>query len=155
MKIRRYTDSDFKTVSFLFYDTIHTVNVNDYTPKQLSAWAPNPNCLTRRRNDLLNQNTLVAEIEDTIVGFGSINQSGCFDLLFVHKEYQRRGIATALCNELEHGFSVIQTFASLTAKPFFEQRGYHVIKAQEAERSGIKLKNYEMRKINFKQTTAE
>ena len=83
-----------------------------------------------------------------IVGFGSIDKSGCLDLLFVHKDYQKQGIATALCNELEKGFPVIYTFASVTAKPFFESRGYVVVKEQEAERSGIRLKNFEMKKKN-------
>ena len=41
----------------------------------------------------------------------------------------------------------IKTYASITAKPFFESRGYAVVKEQEVERSGVKLKNYEMLKI--------
>ena len=73
---------------------------------------------------------------------------GYLDLLFVHKDYQKQGISTALCNELEKGFSVINTFASITAKPFFENRGYSVVKAQEIERFGVKLKNFEMQKKN-------
>ena len=74
------------------------------------------------------------------------SKSGCLDLLFTHKDYQRQGIATALCNELEKGFSVINTFASVTAKAFFEKRGYAVIKSQQVERFGIKLKNFIMQK---------
>ena len=148
MYIRKYTDFDCETVSRLFYQTVHTINANDYTPQQLSAWADGPDRLLSRRKDLLTQNTLVAEINGNIVGFGSIDQTGCLDLLFVHKDYQHTGIATALCNELENGFSDIKTFASVTAKPFFEKRGYTVIKEQEVERLGIKLKNFEMKKIN-------
>lgn len=65
-------------------------------------------------------------------------------MLFVHKDFQRCGIAAALCGELEYGFSVVKVYASVTAKPFFEKRGYAVVTEQEAERFGIKLKNYEM-----------
>ena len=54
-------------------------------------------------------------------------------------------IATAICNELE---AVVQedivTQASLTAKAFFEKRGYVVMKAQEVVREGISLTNYIM-----------
>ena len=74
-----------------------------------------------------------------------MDKSGCLDLLYVHKDFQRQGIATALCDELEKGFTVIKTYASVTAKPFFEKRGYKTIKEQEVERLGIKLKNFEMR----------
>ena len=103
---------------------------------------------TIRRDYLLKQYTLIAEINDEIVGFGSIDKLGYLDLLFVHKDYQKQGIATALCNELEKGFSVINTFASITAKPFFESRGYVVVSEWEAERFGVKLKNFEMQKEN-------
>lgn len=144
MKIREYKDEDCTAVSKLFYETVHTVNAKDYTAEQLSAWAQNADGLKQRREDLLKQHTLIAEIDGVIVGFGSIDNSGCLDFLFVHKDYQRRGVATALCDELEKGFNVIKTFASITAKPFFESRGYKVIKAQEVERFGVKLQNYEM-----------
>ena len=148
MNIRLYKESDFKAISELFYDTVHSVNAKDYTEKQLSAWAKNRDSLKSRRDVLPKQYTLIAESDGIIVGFGSIDNSGCLDLLFVHKDFQGQGVATALCDELEKGFPVIKTYASITAKPFFETRGYVVIKAQEVERFGVKLKNFEMIKKN-------
>ena len=38
MKIRKYVSSDCKRLSELFYDTVHTINVKDYTKKQLEVW---------------------------------------------------------------------------------------------------------------------
>ena len=145
MKIREYADADFEAVARIFYDTIHAVNAKDYSREQLFAWANNVDSLKRRREDLLSQFTLIAETEGETVGFGSMDKSGCLDLLYVHKDFHRQGIATALCDELEKGFTVIKTYASVTAKPFFEKRGYKTIKEQEVERLGIKLKNFEMR----------
>lgn len=147
LKLRNYLNSDCESVAKLFYETVHTVNSAHYTNEQLSAWAVSADSLKSRRYDLLNQRTLVAEICGEIVGFGSIDKSGELDLLFVHCDYQRQGIAAALCGELEKGFSVIKTYASVTAKPFFESRGYVTVKAQEVERGGIKLKNYLMQKV--------
>ena len=148
MKIREYKADDCKAVSLLFYETVHAVNAKDYSAEQLSAWADNPDSLKSRYDDLLIQHTLIAEIGGAIVGFGSIDKEGCLDLLFVHKDFQNRGVATALCNGLEKGFPSVKTFASVTAKPFFEGRGYAVVKEREAERFGVKLKNFEMRKYN-------
>ncbi len=147
MLLRKYKDSDCEAVSRLFYDTVHTVNANDYSVSQLSVWAKNYESLKARHCDLLEQNTLIAELEGIIVGFGSIDKFGCLDLLFVHKDYQNQGVATYLCNELENGFTSIKTFASITARQFFEKRGYSVIKTQCVERLGVKLKNFEMIKI--------
>lgn len=149
MTIRRYKDEDCGELAKLFYETVHTVNAEDYTRDQLFVWAEDCEKLKVRRNDLLTQNTFIAEQNGIIVGFGSIDASGYLDLLFVHKDFQRQGIATALCAELEKGFSVIKTYASVTAKPFFANRGYSVIKSREVVRSGIKLKNFEMIKSNF------
>ena len=68
------------------------------------------------------------------------------DRLYVHKDYQRQGVATALCNELERGFDRITTHASITAKPFFLHRGYKVVREQQVVRNGISLTNYVMEK---------
>ncbi|MGI6154978.1 MAG: GNAT family N-acetyltransferase [Enterococcus lemanii] len=63
----------------------------------------------------------MATINDKVVGFDDINQTGYLDCLFVHKDYKRQGIATALCNQLERFIqSNIMTDASITAKSFFE-----------------------------------
>ena len=146
MIIRPYKHEDCNTLSKLFYETVHSVNAKDYTQEQLCAWANNADSLKSRSNDLLAQNTLIAETNGVIVGFGSIDKTGYLDLLFVHKDYLNKGIATALCDELEKGHPVIKTYASITAKPFFEKRGYFVIDEQEVERLSVKLKNYEMQK---------
>ena len=58
------------------------------------------------------------------------------------------GVATAICNELEGSVKgkAITTHVSITAKPFFQQRGYRVVKKQEVIRLGIALTNYVMEK---------
>lgn len=84
-----------------------------------------------------------------IVGFGDMDKTGYLDRLYVHKDYQRKGIASKICDELEKPFHPsYTTHASITAKPFFEQRGYTVVKEQQVERGGILLKNFVMRKDN-------
>ena len=40
----------------------------------------------------------------------------------------------------------IITHASITARPFFEKRGYRVVKEQQVNRQGILLINYVMEK---------
>ena len=81
-----------------------------------------------------------------LVGFGDMDQHGYLERLFVHKDYQRKGIATAICDRLEGiiGEGKIITHASITAKPFFEKRGYRVVKQQQVQRQGISLINYIM-----------
>lgn len=83
----------------------------------------------------------------SLVGFGDIDKTGYLDRLFVHADYQRKGIATAICNQLEQAVQGnITTDASITAKPFFEKRGYRVIREQQVERQGVALTNFVMEK---------
>ncbi len=145
MLIRPYTPADCLEITQLFYDTVHTVNARDYTKVQLNAWAgPKPD-LEKWNRSLLSHYSLVAVKDGRIVGFGDIDDSGYLDRLFVHKDYQKMGVASALCDRLEaHVSGPITTHASITARPFFEARGYRVIREQQVERAGTRLTNFVM-----------
>jgi len=145
MELRRYQPSDCKEVTELFYNTIHIVNAKDYTKEQLDAWATGQVDLEKWNQSLQEHYSIVAVDNEIIVGFGDIDKDGYLDRLFVHADYQEKGIATAICNQLEQVVEgKITTHASVTAKPFFEKRGYEVIKKQEVERQEIFLTNFVM-----------
>lgn len=145
MLIRPYQPADCRELANLFYNTVHTVNAQDYTPQQLAAWATGQVNLAEWNQSLLEHFSLVALDGDIITGFGDIAKCGYLDRLFVHQDYQRQGIASALCDRLEQSASgEILTHASITARPFFAQRGYQVIQTQQVERCGVMLENYVM-----------
>ncbi len=148
MLIREYQSSDCKELTELFYNTVHKVNAKDYTKEQLDAWATDQRDLEKWNRSLQKHHSVVMINNETIVGFGDIDQTGYLDRLFVHADYQRKGIATAICDELEKAVDVdkLTTQASITAKPFFENRGYIVIREQQTIRNGISLTNYLMEK---------
>lgn len=147
MELRKYQSSDCKEVTELFYNTVHTVNAKDYTKEQLNVWATGQVDLEKWNESLQEHFSVVAVDDEIIVGFGDIDKTGYLDRLFVHTDYQGKGIATAICNQLEQAVKGnITTHASITAKPFFEKRGYKVIKKQEVERQGIFLTNFVMEK---------
>lgn len=149
MQLRRYKQSDCRELAELFYNTVHTVNAVDYNNEQLNAWATGHVDLEAWNKSLLEHYSIVAVDNGIIVGFGDIDQTGYLDRLYVHADYQGMGIATAICNKLEQSVSgKIVTHASVTAKPFFEKRGYKVIKEQSVERQGVFLTNYVMEKAN-------
>lgn len=148
MIIRKYESKDCEELANLFYHTVHTINAKDYTKKQLSVWATDKIDLVKWNKSLSEHYTIVAVNNNTIVGFGDIDKTGYLDRLYVHKDYQRQGIATAICNKLEQIIDTkkIITHSSITAMPFFAQRGFIIIKEQQVERNGIVLKNYVMEK---------
>lgn len=148
MWIREYKPADCEQLAELFYNTVHSINAKDYDEEQLNVWATGRVDLQEWNLSFLKHKTIVAIEKDEIVGFGDIDDSGYLDRLYVHKDYQGMGVASAICNELEDSVKEksITIHASITAKPFFQQRGYRVVKEQKVIRQGIALTNYVMEK---------
>ncbi len=145
MFIREYQSSDCKELAELFYNTVHTINAKDYTKEQLDVWATEQVDLKKWDRSLQEHFSIVAVDDGIIVGFGDIDKTGYLDRLYVHSCYQGKGIATAICNRLESAVQEnIVTHASITARPFFEKRGYKVVKEQQVKRQGISLTNFVM-----------
>ena len=144
MVIRPYDPADCEILAQLFYHAVHSTRA--YTKAQQNAWAPQ---VPQGWNEgFLANHTVVAEKAGQLIGFGDMDESGYLDRLYVHPAYQRKGVATALCDALETASSAERflTHASLDAKPFFEARGYRVIRQQQVERCGILLTNFVMTK---------
>lgn len=148
MILRRYRSADCEEMAKLFYDTVHEVNIRDYTVEQVNAWADGNVDLAAWDKSFTEHYTVVAEENGVIVGFGDITEGGYLDRLYVHKDYQRKGIATAICDKLESypDTDELTVHASITAKPFFISRGYTVVKEQEVVRRGVVLTNFVMKK---------
>ena len=135
MILRKYKPTDCKVITELFYNTVHTINLIDYSKEQANVWAAGNVDLEKWNDSFSEHYTIIAEIDKTIVGFGDIDKYGYLDRLYIHKDYQRQGVATAICNQLEKAVNTtkIVTHASITAKGFFEKRGYKVLKKQQVQ----------------------
>lgn len=145
MIIRKYQPTDCRELTELFYNTVHIVNAQDYTEEQLDVWATGQIDLEQWNQSLQRHYSIVAIDDKITVGFGDIDETGYLDRLYVHADYQGKGIATKICSQLEQAVQGnVVTHASITARPFFEKRGYRAVKKQQIERQGIFLTNYVM-----------
>ena len=146
-----YQAGEARALTELFYDTVHTVCKGDYTPEQLAVWADGTADPERWEQSFLQHQTLVARVDGIVAGFAD-RDGDYLDRLYVHKDVQRQGVATALSDGLEQsaraeGHRRMVTHASITARPFFEKRGYQVVREQQVERKGLLLTNYVMEKM--------
>lgn len=147
--LRPYKKEDSPVLAKLFYDTVHRVNSRDYTPRQIQAWAPSLPDPEVWHASFAGHLALVAVEQGEIVGFGDLDpRQGYLDRLYVRWDRQGQGIGSLLCDKLEQNSAapVVYTYASLTAQPFFQQRGYRLIYRQQVERRGVLLENARMEK---------
>ena len=119
----------------------------DYTPAQLSAWAPETPDTARWAEKLRQETFLAAGGGGALLGFGAL-EGAYLDLLYVLPDCQGRGVGSALCGFLEHlcPESRITVHASRTARPFFEAQGYRLVRSQQVERRGVMLENFVLEK---------
>ena len=146
--LRPYRPEDCVILAHLFHKTVHKINARDYSPAQLDAWSSGSVDLDAWNHSFLAHDTWIALLCGEIVGFADMDTSGYLDRLYVHHRFQHRGIATALCDQLEQRSvaKVFTTHASITAVPFFQTRGYRMVHAQTVTRHGIALQNFIMEK---------
>lgn len=150
MVIRSYRSSDCPTLARIYYDTIHTVNAADYTKAQLDAWATGNVDLQVWDEYFLARHSFVAEMDGKIVGFSDMDDSGYLGRLYVHKDYQGLGIGKALCDAAENAVTVPKytLHSSITARPFYEKRGYRTVEMRQMERKDQLLTIYVMEKCS-------
>jgi len=150
--IRQATTNDVDQICLLFRDTVTFINSADYTQDQIKVWA---NCYKNADSWIKNiseQYFLVATADGSIAGFSSITDSGYLDFMYVHKDFQRQGIARKLLTEIEKRadkllLKKIFSHVSRTAQAFFEKHGYIKTGEQINRVNGIEFVNFVMEKI--------
>ena len=152
LDIRRLAAQDIPEMRKLFRATVLTVNSKDYTKEEVEDWASCGDSVEHWK-ELLAKNNYIGALDGQggIVGFSSMNAEGYLHSMFVHKDWQRKGVATLLLSEVEnmarrYGVHKISVEVSITARPFFEKRGYKVVKEQNARANRLYLTNYVMEK---------
>ena len=149
LKIRLYQPGDAREIADLFHDAIHAIGPEYYLPELLEAWAPTPPDYVHWQRRLDMKQPFVAQIGQKIVGFIELDPDGHIDCMYTHKDYQRQGIAGQLYEHLktmavQKGIQRLDVEASKLAKPFFETRGFQVVKENVIERRGQQLTNHSM-----------
>ncbi|MNR78876.1 putative N-acetyltransferase YafP [compost metagenome] len=149
LRIRAYRPEDAPALLAVFRDSVRRSAHQDYSPEQLAAWAPDQMDEGAWAERRASRPTWVADVGGRPVGFSDLEADGHLDMLYVAADYQGRGVASALLDAVlsaakEQGLTRVFTEASLTAKPFFERRGFRLLQEQTVQRLGQMLVNCRM-----------
>ncbi len=148
INIRCAASEDIDEIKKLYYETVTTVNAKDYNENQIRAWIKpftEAETVTSDRrtfaDKIIEQYFIVAMIDNVIAGFASLEDNGYLDFMYVHKDYQRCGVAKALLTELENyaqknGITELNSIVSITARGFFEKYGFIKIREDVVEVRG-------------------
>ena len=150
MKIRDYRAGDSIEIADLFHGSVHSLGGEGFSAEQLEAWAPTPPDYSHWRERLAIKMPYVAERDGLILGFIELEDDGHIDCFYTHKDFQRRGIGSALYDHLlnqadARGIRELHVEASAIARPFFEREGFRLEKTNRLERRGQILTNFSMR----------
>lgn len=149
--IRKAVIEDIAEIKELFQNTVLSVNRTHYTQEEVEDWASCGNNMDKWTNLISSYYFIVVlNQESGITGFACINPDGYLYSMFVDKDFQRQGIASMLLDDIEcyarcHRITEIRAEVSLTARPFFEKRGYQVVEEQFRRANQLDLINFKMR----------
>lgn len=148
--IRIALNTDIEEIQSLYRNTVLVINRRDYSQAEVEDWASCGDDLSKIEDMIKTHYFIVAVNQRSqIVGFSSITPQGYLHSMFVHKDFQGKGIATMLLEEIERyaitaGIVRITSEVSLTARPFFEKKGYVVEGEQKRKANQLSLTNFRM-----------
>lgn len=139
--VRRYEPQDAAATREVFFAAVRHTALSHYTLAQVQAWAPAEVDLDRWSFRRATPRTVVAVDAGDIVGFADLTDAGVMDMLFVHPNHARRGIATALvadviCEARRRGVRRVDVRASRVLQPLLDRLGFIVDEDRPDNRVG-------------------
>ncbi|WP_380163941.1 GNAT family N-acetyltransferase [Jannaschia sp. R86511] len=129
--LRAYAPADAAATYGVFRAAVRRTALSHYTEAQVEAWAPDDVNLDRWARRRAEAWTVVAVDDDRVVGFADLTDGGELDMLFVHPDAARRGVAHALVATVtaeasRRGLRRVDVRASRVLQPLLERLGFVV-----------------------------
>ena len=132
MVIRRATAADAEAVHKIVLLALRGTNARDYPSSVIARLV-----LTLPDKVASNLETwcaFVAVVDGRVVGTGSLNGQ-TVSSVYVHPDYQGRGIATKLMDAVENAANAesqetLSVQSSITARPFYAKRGFKIVREE-------------------------
>jgi N-acetylglutamate synthase-like GNAT family acetyltransferase len=130
--IRRATTDDSRAVHEIVLRALRETNARDYPASVINRLI-----LTLPKRVASNLDTwhaFVAIVDGRVVGTAGLSCPSVKSV-FVHPDYQRRGVATKLMGEVENAALALSVCSldvqsSITAQPFYAIRGFNIVREE-------------------------
>lgn len=146
-----YYSGEYKELADLFTRSVHELASQEYTFEQLCAWACEPVDYLYWKYRCELKRPFLYKVDESVAGFIELDPDGHIDCHYVHPNFTRQGIGTAL---LLHVMDIAQHLslprlyveASHLIKPLYLKQGFICLSANQVIRNGVPLENWIMEK---------
>ncbi|MCW2285772.1 putative acetyltransferase [Rhodoblastus acidophilus] len=127
--LRPALPADAPALAALFRASVEVLGAEDYSEAQVEAWSALADDEAEFAKKLASKLTIVALADGALAGFAALKGTDVLDMLYVHPNFSRRGVASTLCDALEKLAAArhakkLTVDASDSAEKFFARRGY-------------------------------
>jgi putative acetyltransferase len=127
MKIRFIKDEDAVDIARLRRAAILNIKSQDYPKDVIKMWAAQRNANFFRTNSNKYKRWVALE-KDKIIGFVEHDFKGELSRIYIHKDYQGKGVGSLLIDQAEEsmkklGFKKFTLESTIGAKKFYEKKG--------------------------------
>jgi putative acetyltransferase len=132
----RWADaSDYDALGEVMFDAVRNGR-SRYNERQRQAWAPEPRRGHAWNDRLSEQDIIVAQTANRILGFISCTREGYIDFAYIRPEAQHTGLFRELFEHIREqasarGLSSLWVHASLMAQPAFAAVGFTITGREE------------------------
>lgn len=90
--IRLARTDDLRAIQSLFVETTKSTCKKDYGDAQIKSWISSAKNHARWEEKLHKQYFLLAELDNEIIGFASLEGANYLDFMYVSKDHLRKGV---------------------------------------------------------------
>jgi len=147
-KISRATDSDLPLMQRLFYQTVTIYGSKIFTKSEVKIFSRLALDKNHWKQKFVNDFIYNAKLNGEVIGSFTLSKNGEIEYVFVHQNYQGRGIAKKLYETLERvakeaGIDILTTSINSNTKDFFRKNGFKIIKNAEKVAGGEDIVSYD------------
>ncbi len=148
-----YYNGQSRAVADIFQSAVHQTASSCYTVQQVNAWAPSPIDYDHWRARCELKRPFLYVRDDTICGFIELDNDGHIDCHYVHPDFNRLGIGSALLKHViqiaaDMNFPKLYVEASHLAKGLYLKHGFTTVRTNEVIRDGVVLENWILERLD-------